>query len=274
MDELAPGDRIGPYVIRSELGVGGMGRVFLADRPGATDTFAVKVVRQELARDPLIERRFLREAKATSGVSHPRLVAVLDSGTADGRAFLAMRHIEGKSVDQLLLETVVLEPAETVRIVADVAGALDALHQAGLIHRDVKPSNVLVDGDGHATLMDLGLARGSDMSVLTSAGNVVGTIVYLAPELIRGTAEASPASDVYALGCLAFEALTGRPPFLGNMFEIGMGHLDQEPPPAHTLRPELPEGMSEALALALEKDPARRPPSATALAMMLRVGMR
>jgi len=274
MSPLTPGDSIGPYVIQEELGAGGMGQVFLAHQPPAENLFAVKVIREDLARDPVITRRFLREAQATTRVRHPRLVEVVDSGTADGRLYLAMRHLRGEPLDNVLRARGRLDPPEVHRLVADAASALDALHQADLVHRDVKPSNIMIDADGHATLMDLGLARGADMSVLTRAGGVVGTVTYLAPELIRGSADASPASDIYALGCVAYEAIAGRPPFEGGMFEIGMGHLERPPPELHALRPELPPSLTEAVSLALAKEEGRRPPSATAFAFMLGVSLR
>jgi serine/threonine protein kinase len=269
---LSSGDRIGPYVVRDELGAGGMGRVYLAERPPDSDLFAVKVIRDELAADPVVTRRFLREARATAAVSHPRLIEVVESGESDELAYLAMRFVPGPSVDRAIEQRGPLGIKITHRLVTDVAGALDALHQAGLVHRDVKPSNIILSDDGHATLMDLGLIRGEGMSVLTQAGGIVGTLSYLAPELIRGDADASPASDIYALACVAFEALAGRPPFEGSVFEVGMGHLEYPPPDVHELRPELPETLSEALTLALAKEPERRPPTATAFAVMLRLG--
>ena len=272
MSATAPGDTIGPYVLRSQLGEGGMGRVFLADRPPAAEPYAVKVIRDELASDPAITRRFLREAEATSRVRHPRLIEVVETGIDAGRPYLAMRHIDGASLDRLVEERGPLEPAAGTTIIADAAGALDALHEAGLVHRDIKPSNIMVDCDGRATLMDLGLARGPEMSVLTKTNAVVGTLGYLAPELIRGSAEASAASDIYALGCVAFEAFAGRAPFVGGMFEVGIAHLEHPPPDIHVLRPELPETLSEAVSLALAKSPERRPRTATAFAVMLRVG--
>jgi serine/threonine-protein kinase len=273
MSATGPGDTIGPYVLRSLLGEGGMGRVFLADRPPGTEAYAIKVIRDELASDPAITRRFLREAEATSRVRHPRLIEVVDTGTDGGRPYLAMRHIDGASLDQLVKDHGPLQPATGATIIADAAGALDALHEVGLVHRDIKPSNLMVDGDGRATLMDLGLARGPEMSVLTKTNAVVGTLGYLAPELIRGSADASPASDIYALGCVAFEAFAGRAPFVGGIFEIGLAHLEHPPPDIHALRPELPETASEAISLALAKSPERRPRTATAFAMMLGVGL-
>jgi serine/threonine protein kinase len=272
MSATGPGDTIGPYVLDAQLGEGGMGRVFLAHRPPAPEAYAIKVIRDELASDPAITRRFLREAEATSRVHHPRLIEVVETGTDAGRPYLAMRHIDGASLDRLLKDHGPLELAAATRTIGDAAGALDALHDVGLVHRDIKPSNIMIEPEGRATLMDLGLARGPDMSVLTKTNAVVGTLGYLAPELIRGSADASAASDIYALGCVAFEALAGRAPFVGGMFEVGIGHLEHPAPDIHEIRPELPETVSEAISLALAKSPERRPRTATAFAVMLRVG--
>jgi serine/threonine-protein kinase len=267
---IGPCDRLGPFLLTSELGKGGMGRVFLAQRPPDRDEFALKVIRDELSDDPRLVRRFLREARVTASISHEHLVDVLDTGTADGRLYIAMRCVSGMTLERLIQTCSPLTLRAVRRIVADVAGALDALHRAELRHRDVKPSNVMVDDDGHATLMDLGVVTGPALSALTKTGALVGTLAYLAPELIRGTQDASPASDIYSLGCVAFHALAGRAPFGGGIFEVGLGHLDTPPPSVYAVRPDLPPSVDDALALALAKQPERRPPTAAAFAMMLR----
>jgi serine/threonine-protein kinase len=164
-----------------------------------------------------------------------------------------------------------LSLAETVALAAQLGRGLDALHDVGVLHRDVKPSNVLLDGDGRAALSDFGLARTADSTRLTSAGQLLGSLHYLAPELIQCGA-ATPASDVYALGCLLYECLTGAPPFTGRSpAEIGFAHLAESPPDPRRCRPELPGEIVAALGAALEKDPGARPTSGTALARMLHV---
>jgi serine/threonine-protein kinase len=164
-----------------------------------------------------------------------------------------------------------LSVADTVELAAQLAKGLDVLHARGIVHRDVKPSNVLLDGEGTAALADFGLARGEDSTQLTRDGQLVGTPHYLAPELIEGAA-ATPASDVYALGCVLYECLAGEPPFAGRGdAQIGFAHLVEPPPDARTRRPELPADVSAAIVSALAKDPAARPTTATALARMLHV---
>jgi serine/threonine-protein kinase len=158
---------------------------------------------------------------------------------------------------------------ETVELAAQLARGLDELHRRGIVHRDVKPSNVLFDTDGRAALSDFGLARAVDSTRLTREGQLLGTPHYLAPELIEG-AEATPASDVYALGCLLYECVAGAPPFATRrLTELGFAHLAEPAPDPRDHRPDLPAGVAAALLAALEKDPAARPTTATALARML-----
>jgi serine/threonine-protein kinase len=214
-------------------------------------------------------RRFAREARAASEVAHPHLIDVIEAGDVDGTAFLAMHYVAGRSLDDRLAERGPLPVADTVRLAAEVGGALDALGAAGFVHRDVKPSNILLDAQRGALLTDFGLAKRSDSTLLTSPGQMLGTLDYIAPELLRG-AEPGPASDLYALGCVIFECLAGTPPFGGrNVFEVGMAHLGDRPPdPCHG-RDEAPPGLSRAVLAALAKRPEERPPSATAYAQLL-----
>jgi len=156
-----------------------------------------------------------------------------------------------------------------VRVTGQIAAGLDALHRAGLIHRDIKPSNILFDEEGVSSLTDFGLAKGTDYTALTAAGQVVGTLGHLAPELIRG-ADVAPSSDIYALGCVVFECLSGSPPFAAaTMFQVGLGHLEEQPSDPCAKRPDAPPGFSEIARHALAKEPGGRPPTATAYARML-----
>lgn len=265
MEEPGPGGTLGRYVLEGVLGHGAMGTVFRARGVDGAPV-ALKVASPDLAGDETFRRRFEREARIAASLAHPHIVDVVEVGEADGRPFLASRLVEGCTLAERIAESR-LSGTEVVRVVAEVASALDVLHQRGLVHRDVKPANVILEGDGRALLADFGLARSADDTVLTQAGRVSGTVDYLAPELIRGE-PASPASDVYGLGCVAYECLSGAPPFAERTVpEAILAHLEAEPEP-------LESPLSDAVLTALAKEPADRPPTATAYALMLRVSLR
>jgi serine/threonine protein kinase len=267
---LRAGSRVGPYRLVAPLGEGAMGTVFRAVREPGGELVALKILKDELAHDELYRRRFAREARAASEVHHAHLLSILDAGEADGRFFLATRYVAGRSLQERLQTRGRLDAAELVRLVTHVGGALDALHRHGIVHRDVKSSNILLDEAEHAVLADLGLAKGRAYTVLTLQGRLLGTMYYMAPELIRG-GPATPASDIYALGCVAFECLSGAPPYADRgVFAAGVAHLSEEPGDPGAGRPELPRRLSWAVTRALVKDPAGRPPTATAYATMLR----
>ncbi len=267
--DLQAGESLGPYRIDSRIGEGGMGCVFRATRAGDDVPVALKVVKVELASDTLYRRRFLHESRAAAAVSHPHLVDVIDAGEVDGRQYLAMRYMDGPTLEDRIRDRGPLTVAETLRLAAEIGGALDALHAVGLMHRDIKASNILLADDGAAALTDFGLAKGSDYDALTRPGQVVGTLDYLAPERIRGE-PATAATDVYALACVVVECLTGKPPFgaKGPMM-VAFAHLEEEPPDPRELRPELPAALGPAVNSALAKDAADRPASASAYADLL-----
>ena len=266
------GDAVGPYRIQAILGEGGMGQVFRAAHAQTGALVALKLLKPEVAGDEGLIRRLLREARAAGTVEHRHLVGVLDAGQADGQHYLALELVPGVTVAQRIDAEGPLALDDVVRIAADVAAGLDALHRAGIVHRDVKPSNVLLDVDGAARLTDFGLAKGHDYSALTLPGQMLGTIDYLAPELIRGD-EPTPGSDIYAFGCLVYACVAGRPPFAGRgLFGVGAGHLDEEPPDPCALRSDVPDGFGEAIGYALRKAPADRPATATAYARLIAVG--
>lgn len=272
--DLQAGDSFGPYHLEAELGEGGMGRVFLARREADGALVALKVLKGALLSDEQQARRFIREARAAREVVHAHLLEVLDAGQVDGRRYLAMRYVAGRSLAEHLEDVGALGLREAVKIVKHVASALDALHAAGLVHRDVKPSNVMLDAERGALLTDFGLAKGRDYTALTRAGQMLGTLQYLAPEVLRGE-EPTPASDCYALGCLAFECLAGEPPFAGrSVFALGLAHLDEDPPDPVAGRDDVPDGLGSIVCQALAKDPARRPRSAGSFARMLLVATR
>jgi serine/threonine-protein kinase len=265
---LQPGDAFGEFVIDGQLGEGGMGIVFRAIREDG-DVVALKVIKPGLVADEKTARRFAREARAAGEVDHPHLIDVLDAGDIDGIGYLAMRYVPGKSLDDRIQANGPLAVEDTMRIVTEIASALDALHAAGLVHRDVKPSNILLDEERGALLTDFGLAKRRDYSMLTAPGQMLGTLDYIAPEMLRGE-EPGPRADLYALGCVVFECLAGRPPFGGlSMFEVGMAHLGDVPADPCTDRSDTPPALSEVVLRALAKEPSERPASATQYAEML-----
>jgi serine/threonine-protein kinase len=265
------GRRIGPFTLEAVLGEGGMGIVYRGVRDRPAETVAVKVLKQALSSDEVYRRRFEREAQVAREVRHRHLVSVLESGDDRGVHYLAMAYVDGESLAERL-DAGPLSTGEAARIVGEVAAGLDALHEHELVHRDVKPSNIMLAKDGTALLTDFGLARGRALTVLTRPGEVMGTLDYIAPELIRGE-QASPASDIYALACVAYASLVGEPPFAGRgMFEKAAAHIDEDPPDPASRRPELPQPLSWGLLQGLAKDPARRPTTARAYARMLALG--
>jgi serine/threonine protein kinase len=271
---LAAGAALGPYRVEGVLGEGGMGVVYRARREPDGDVVALKVLRAELAADPVYRQRFLREARAAAEVDHPHLVPIVDAGNAGDTPYLAVGFVAGRSLAARIADGGPLPIDETVSVASQVGAGLDALHAAGLVHRDVKPSNVLLDEDGRALLCDFGLAKGRAYTVLTRPGQVMGTLDYIAPELIR-SGQASAASDIYALGCVVFECLAGSPPFGGlNAFQVGVAHLEEEPPDPCASRGDAPARLSWAVLRALEKEPERRPNTGTAYAHMLALATR
>lgn len=271
--ELEAGGRLGPYRLEEVLGEGGVGIVFKAVREPDAEVVALKVLRAELRGDDTYRRRFAREGRIAAGLSHRHLVPVLDAGEADGHPYLAARYVEGASLAEALDQGPLPLPA-LLRVAAEVATALDTLHREGLVHRDVKPSNIMLDESGSSFLTDFGLAKGAAATVLTKPGRVVGTLDYLAPEVIKGE-PAGPAADIYALGCVVYECLTGLPPFAGKSFpETALAILEDEPADPSAGRDDLPPGLSFAVLQALAKKPAERPPTAAAYALMLRLSAR
>ena len=271
---LQPGEELGPYRLEDVLGEGGMGQVFRARRHDDGLVVALKVMKPSMTGKEQA-RRFLREARAAGTVDHPNLVGVLDTGEADGRPYIAMRLVEGRSLDERIQAEGALPIGDTVRIVHHIARALDALHRADLVHRDIKPSNVMLDAETGACLTDFGLARGGDYSALTRPGQVLGTIDYLSPEQIRGEPP-TPAVDIYALGCVVWECLAGKPPFAdrGGMMQVCFAHLEDAPGDPCAGRSDAPAALGEIVNHALAKAPEERPPTATAYATLIAAAAR
>lgn len=267
--ELGPGARLGAYRLEGRLGEGAVGVVFRAVRDPSGEVIALKVLRPELSGDETFRKRFAHEARAASEVHHRHLVPIVDAGEVDGRWYVAVAHVEGRSLERMLADEGPMPIPAAIRLVAHVGSGLDALHRAGIVHRDVKPSNVMLDASGAAAITDFGLAKGRAYTVLTKPGQVLGTLDYLAPELLRG-GEATPASDIYALGCLAYECVAGRAPFADtSIVELATAHLTRDPPDPCAERPNAPPDLSWAILQALAKEPERRPPTATAYGHML-----
>jgi hypothetical protein len=247
------------YRIEELIGRGGMGVVYRAYDLRLKRTVALKLVSPDLARDERFRDRFARETEVAMSLEHPNVVPVYDAGEVDGRLYLAMRLVGGTDLRKLLATEGALEPARAMAICGQVANALDAAHAKGLVHRDVKPSNVLLDESEHVYLADFGLARGfEEHGGQPAEGRSVGTPAYLAPEQIEGESVDGRA-DVYALGCLLFECLAGEAPFVrGSRLAVAWAHLEEKPPRASEHRPGLPHAVDAVVAKAMAKEPEKR----------------
>jgi serine/threonine-protein kinase len=262
---------LGRYRLDAVIGRGGMGVVFRAVDERLDRTVAIKVLAPDIAGDPLVQERFLREARLASSIEHPHIVPVLEAASAGGVDYIAMRYVPGSDLGRLLRREAPLRGTRTLAIIEQVADALDAAHARGLVHRDVKPSNVLLEDRGGewAWLSDFGLTKRMDGSVQLTREGLVGTLEYIAPEAIEhGTLDGR--SDQYALGCVAYHCLSGRPPFVAQSeAQLLHAHLHDTPPPiAGSETP--PSGIDEVIRRALAKRQADRFPSCRAFATELR----
>src|SRR5919199_2560575 len=257
--EVTSGTTVAGYRIERLLGEGATGAVYLATDEHLDRSVALKLLPPELSRDQRFRKRFLREARLAAHLEHPGIVPIYAAGEADGQLYLAMRHVRGTDLRQILERDGRLEPARAIRILAPVAEALDAAHAEGLVHRDVKPGNILVQEDDRAFLADFGLAKhAATANSLSREGAFSGTIDYIAPEQIEGS-EVDGRADVYALACVLFESLTGRPPFPRDTdVAVVFAHLKDPPPSLGALRPELPTELDLVLARGMAKDPDDR----------------
>jgi tRNA A-37 threonylcarbamoyl transferase component Bud32 len=263
---LGPGER---YRLVRRIASGGMGEVWEADDTVLGRRVALKVLAEELAADDRATRRFVREARATARLAHPNVARVYDFGGHGGAPFLVMELLEGETLADRVAAGP-LPPAEAARVAAAVADALDAAHQRGIVHRDVKPSNVMLTPDGDVKVMDFGIAAAADETHSTTGSGLYATVAYVAPERVAGQ-PATPASDVYSLGAVLYELLCGRPPFSGGSPAlVARAHLHDQPLPVRQVAPWVPARLAEACQAALAKDPARRPSSAAAFAARLR----
>ena len=264
--ELSDGDEFAGYRVERRLGRGGMGILYLAIEPGLDRRVALKLIAPEAAADEVFARRFAEESKIAASIEHPNVVPIYAAGEEDGIPFIAMRYVPGSDLGRRIDREGRLEPELAVALIAQLGNGLDAIHAAGLVHRDVKPANVLLSGEQgaeHAYITDFGVARNvATQSGLTQTGRFVGTLDYVAPEQISGAA-IDARVDVYALGCLLFKLLTGQVPFPreGEAARL-YAHLN-DPPPAPSLHvPAVPMALDDVVARAMSKQPGDRFPSA------------
>jgi serine/threonine-protein kinase len=272
---FAMGALVAGYRLQQELGRGGMAVVFRATDERLSRPVALKILAPALAGDEAFRQRFIRESRAAAAVDDPHIIPVFEAGEANGLLFIAMRYVPAGDGRTLLQREGPMSPARACAIISAVASALDAAHAAGLIHRDVKPANMLVDvrpdRPDHVYLSDFGLSKGErSSSGLTGTGQFLGTVDYCAPEQIEGRAVDGRA-DQYALACSAFELLTGAPPFVRDQATAMIwAHMSQPPPLLTARRPDLPTAADQVLARGLAKAPTDRYPSCAEFADALR----
>jgi eukaryotic-like serine/threonine-protein kinase len=275
---LSPPETIaGRYRIERRLGAGGMSTVFQATDSVLERPVAVKLLAEHLAEDEAFVARFRREALSAARLQHPNVVQVFDSGQDPDsrRHYIVMEYVNGPSCADLLREHKRLELDESMHIVRDACHGLDYAHRAGVVHRDVKPGNLLIAEEMNTTkLADFGIAKAAEQTRITQVGSVLGTAAYLSPEQARGE-ESGPASDIYSLGVCAYQFLTGRLPHeYGSLTELALKQQQDAVQPITALRPEVPAELDEAIRLCLERDPGSRYRSALEMAEALEGGLR
>lgn len=272
-DHLTPTRLAGRYVLRKLVAAGGMGEVHLALDERLGRQVAVKVLTRGLTDSADSVERFRREALAAAGLTHPNIARVYDYGVDDGRHFIVMEFLAGDSLHRLIRDRGPLPPDEAVDIAAQVCAALGAAHEAGIVHRDVKPGNVMIAPDGVVKVTDFGIAKAVGAAPLTDTGTILGTATYLSPEVARGSS-AGPASDLYSLGIVLYEMLTGRAPFVGQSpVTVAMRHISEDVPPPSAALSGVPPFLDAVVARATAKDPDQRFASAETMADALRGGV-
>ena len=258
----------GRYVLERELGHGGMATVYFARDEELGRPVAVKVLPEHLAADEAFRARFGREARLAGRLAHPNIVRVYDAGEADGRPFIVMEYVAGRP----LADEGQLTAQRVVELGVQACAGLQHAHEAGLVHRDVKPANLLVRNDGALKIADFGIARAAESTRHTQAGTLLGTAAYLAPEQIAGE-DASPAADIYSLGAVLYELLTGRPPYsFTSLAELAAKQANGLVEPVCDLQPGVPREVEAAVMHALARDPRFRPASAAELGQELSGG--
>jgi streptogramin lyase len=270
VDEAGPSE-IGGFRLESEIGRGGMGVVYLAAQSFPERKVALKILSADLAHDPSFRARFIRESNGAAAIEHPNIVPVHAAGEDGGRLYLAMRYVEGTDLRSTLARDGALSPERAARICAQVADALEAAHERGLVHRDVKPGNVLLDSREHAYLSDFGLIKPTQTGTeFTKTGQFMGSLEYVAPEQIRGDAIDGRA-DIYSLGCVLFECLTGRAPFhRENEVATLYAHLEEPAPNPRELQSDVPRSLAAVVERSMAKRPEDRFASASEMGAALR----
>jgi serine/threonine-protein kinase len=259
MAEIGPDTLIdGRYKVLSRLGTGGMADVFLAEDQQLGRKIALKLLHRRFAEDPGFVERFRREAQSAAGLAHPNIVSVYDRGEYDGTYYIAMEYLPGRSLKQLIREEAPLDPVRAIDIAIQILKAARFAHRRGVIHRDLKPHNVIVDDTGHAKVTDFGIAR-AGASDMTETGSIMGTAQYLSPEQAQGHA-VNEASDLYSVGVVLYEMLTGRVPFDAEAaVTIALKHVSEAPPPPSRFNPAVPPELEQTVLWTLNKNPADRP---------------
>ena len=247
----------GRYELEELVGSGGMSNVFRAHDRLLERTVALKILHEQYTRDEDYVERFRREARAVAQLAHPNIVTVIDRGEQDGRQFIVFEYVHGQNLKDLSARGP-LDPGEAIRLALQVARALSFAHDRGLVHRDVKPQNVLLNDDGQAKVTDFGIARSLDVHGVTQTGTVLGTSDYIAPEQARGQ-QVDPKTDIYSLGAVLYELLTGEVPFSGeNFVAVAMRHVSEPPPSVLSHRSDCPVRLDFAIQRAMAKDPSDR----------------
>ncbi|OBK19345.1 serine/threonine-protein kinase [Mycobacterium asiaticum] len=259
------GETFGKYEVNRLLGKGGMGEVYEAFDTDKGRAVALKVLPEEYADDDTFRERFLRESRAAAILQEPHVIPIHDWGEIDHTLYIDMRLVNGQTLHEIL-QRQVLTPERAIDIIRQVAAALDAAHAKGLIHRDVKPHNIIVTPDDFAYLVDFGIAEARGETHLTMTGYQVGSFAYMAPERLSGNQDATSAVDIYALACVLYEALTGRPPFGGSHQQVIAAHLSSSPPRPSMARSAIPAALDDVIARGMAKHPDDRYGSAGALA--------
>lgn len=252
------GTRFGRYHLQQLLGEGGMGQVYRAHDSQTGRIVAVKLLHPHMAADPVYRERFQREARAAAGLVHPNVVPIFDFGEVEDRLFICMQFVTGVGVDSVLAESGPMPVERAVSVVAQAGAALDDAHAEGLVHRDVKPSNLLVTARDFVYLIDFGIARAVGETALTTTGATIGTFAYMAPERFS-TGVADARSDVYALACVLYQCLTGRTPYPATALEQQIAaHLTQPPPKPSQARPQIGTVLDDVVATGMAKNPEER----------------